>query len=486
MSIPIRSAILREESSLSSKARNKPKPVLLLIDDEQHLLEGLSTLFEDTYEIRTAESARQARSAFNQTEPHAVILDLGLPDEDGLKLLRAFRKQSPYCQVIVLTADTSVHTGVQCIKAGAWHYVTKPFENDELEMLVARAIEERRLRLSDHLYHGSVSGNRPEIIGRSTAWEQVREKIDKAGRKDVTVLIQGESGTGKELVARMLHAESPRNQSPFTVLNCAAIPQNLIESELFGHEKGAFTGAAERKIGFFELTDSGTLFMDDINYLSTDMQVRFLRVLQERTIVRVGGRQRIPVDVRVISASNRNLDTLVKQGAFRDDLFYRLNILVIDLPPLRERIDDLEDLCNHFIRKYNRKHKTRVRPVNRSILNLFRQYHWPGNVRELENIIQRMMILCDGTRLDTEHVPREIFTPEPTGTEDRFDLPLKDAVCSFEKDYISCLLKKNDYNVRRAAEAAGVHRNTLTNKINEYGIALRRVASQCRADKGKA
>ncbi len=473
MPTPIRSGILREDSSLSSKALNKTKPVLLLIDDEPELIQGLIILFENTYEIRTAESGSQARSAFNQTEPHAVILDLGLPDEDGLELLRSFRKQSPYCQVIVLTADTSVHTGVQCIKAGAWHYVTKPFENDELVMLVARAVKERRLRLADHLYHGSFATKRPKIIGSSPAWQHVREKVDKVSRKDVTVLIQGASGTGKELVARTLHIDSPRKHAPFTVLNCAAISENLIESELFGHEKGAFTGAAQRKIGFFELTDGGTLFMDDINYLSTDMQVRFLRVLQEGTIIRVGGRQRIPVDVRIISASNRNLDTLVKQGKFRDDLFYRLNIVVIDLPPLHERVEDLEDLCNHFIEKYNQKHKTRVAHVQPSILKLFRQYHWPGNIRELENIIQRMMILCNGTQLNTQHVPREILDPNQIGINNRLDLPLKDAVAHFEKDYITRLLKRNENNITQAAAAAGVHRNTLTNKINEYGIAVK-------------
>ena len=384
---------------------------LLIVDDEQSLLDFLGILFRDEgYEVVTAESVSEAREVLSRSKPDLVLCDILMPDGNGLDLLEEIKKREDPPPVLMMTAYTSTRSAIEAMKLGAYDYVSKPFDNDELKVLVQKALEKADLE-DENLYLKRELQDRytfSNIIGRSSKMQEIFSLIERAGRTASTVLLQGESGTGKELIARALHYASPRAEHRFLSINCGALPENLLESELFGHERGAFTGAVKAKRGLFREADGGTLLLDEIGEMTPSMQVKLLRVLQERTVRKVGGTEEEPVDVRIIAATNQNLEAKIETGAFREDLFYRINVIPIHLPPLRERVEDVPLLANHFIDKYSRQMGVSPKQITARALRVLETYEWPGNVRELENLIERCLALSSGDLIDLEDLPEPL------------------------------------------------------------------------------
>ncbi|MEW6412971.1 MAG: sigma-54 dependent transcriptional regulator [Candidatus Zixiibacteriota bacterium] len=441
---------------------------LLIVDDEQSqrdLLKGFLT--KKGFEVHTAESGEAALEQYHKIFAPLALVDLKMPGISGLELLDRLREINPFVQVIVLTAFGSVETAVQAMRSGAFDYLTKPIEDlDELIVKLHRAAEQNRLVVEHKVMSERLAEIFPssEIIGRSEAIKKVKEMISLVAPKDATVLVTGPSGTGKELVARAIHALSPRAEKKLVAINCAAFPENLLESELFGYEKGAFTGADKAKQGRFELADGGTLFLDEIGEMPVTMQVKLLRVLEDRKIERLGSVKEIPLDIRIIAATNRDLDRLVEQQKFREDLFYRLNVIRIYLPPLKDRAGDVLLLADEFIKKYSRKVGKEIRGIDPEAAELLVNYSWPGNVRELENIIERAVVLTRDDRIRKTNLSG-LTTGGPTVGGAMTTL------AEMEKRHIKSCLDSLGWNMSLCAEKLGIHRNTLRTKIKEYDLS---------------
>ena len=448
---------------------------VLVVDDEAgmcHILGKLLT--EQGYTVFTAQSGEEALDSAETKHPDVAFLDVRMPGMDGLQLLEELKRQDPDIVVIMMTAFGTVETAVQAIKAGAYEYVTKPFDNDKILVIAANALERRRLidrtrRLTEEIQERQGFEG---LIGRSPNMQDLYELIGRVAKTDSTVLITGESGTGKEVVAHAIHAQSSRSEKRFVAVNCGALPRDLIESELFGHEKGSFSGAHQRRIGLVESADGSTLFLDEIADLPVDLQVKVLRIIEQKEIRRVGSVTNMKVDVRLLSASNRDLETEVQAGRFREDLYYRLSVVPIQLPALRERKDDIPLLVQHFIRMFNKRMGRRVLGVTPSALRVLQDYSWPGNVRELENTIERAMVLRDEGEICEEDLPPKLRRQAPGPTRgdyiDASELTFQQAREAFERSYLEAVLKANNNNVTRSAMLAGLSRRHLQELIKKY------------------
>jgi two-component system response regulator AtoC/two-component system nitrogen regulation response regulator NtrX len=458
-----------------------PETRILLVDDEEPARYGMRrALASLTDDIIEAENGRQAVELARKEQPDLVIMDMAMPEMDGLEALEEIRRASAPPLVIMVTAHGSEKIAVEAMKKGAYDYIAKPYEVDELRMVARKALERIFLerenrRLTAELRKREAYG---EIIGTSEAMKKVFDRISKVSQTDVAVLIEGESGTGKELVANEIHRRSQRKRRPFIVMNCAALPENLIESELFGHEKGSFTGATAQRKGKFEVADGGTLFLDEIGDMSFNTQAKVLRVLEEKKFERLGGEKTIEVDVRIISATNKDLAAATKKELFREDLYYRLKVVSILLPPLRERKGDLILLTNRLVESFSRRHRKNIREIDPEVMRVFHSYGWPGNVRELRNIIESAIVLAGGDMLKKEDLPPDILDRSSGAhagsiTVD-YDLPFrewkKQLVETAERDYFVRKLKENNGNVSQTARALDMHRQSLQQKLRELDI----------------
>ena len=444
-------------------------PKLLVVDDELHVRESLSRWFvEDGYEVETASSGKEALSALGRGRYDAVITDIRMPGMDGLDLQRRIREVSPQVPIILITAYASVSTAVQALKEGAYDYVTKPFDPEALSRVVQKACAALRLQEENVKLKERLAASAPELIlGDSPAMKRVMDLVEAVAPTDTSVLILGESGTGKELVTRILHARSSRCFGPLVAVNCGALPEGILESELFGHEKGSFTGAMGRRKGKLELADGGTLFLDEVGEVSPKVQVELLRALEDRKIVRLGGTEEIPVDFRVVCATNRDLEEAVKAGGFREDLYYRIHVFTIVIPPLRERTEDILPIAEHYLRKFVAAMGRRISGFSEEAKQLMAGYPWPGNIRELANAVERAMVVCRQGEILPEHLP--IAASALSGTVPQGPLegmPLKDV----EKLHIRRVLAANDFNISQTARVLGIDRVTLYNKMRRYQI----------------
>jgi len=446
------------------------KPSILLVDDEKNTREGLSRALRRKYRVILAESAMTALEILKEETPDAVLTDLKMPGMDGMTLVRRILAKEPKPVCILLTAYGDVETAVEAMKAGAYDFLTKPVNLDRLEVLLKRAIRTQRLEESNQRLQKELNSKYglDQIIGQSPNMETVFDIIRQVAPSKATVLIQGESGTGKELVAHALHRLSPRAENPFVAVHCAALSDTLLESELFGHEKGSFTGASEMRKGRFELADGGTLFLDEIGEIEPATQIKLLRVLEERSFERVGGMNRVEVDTRLLAATNRNLKRMVEEGTFREDLYFRLNVVQLTLPPLRDRRQDLPLLLNHFLLQFCQENAKELEGFTPDALETLTRYSWPGNIRELRNVVERMVVLARGSKLTLRDVPVEVKEDgpdKPTGA-------LKNATSmqQAEKQMIKQALLDQKGNRTRAAEQLGISRRTLHRKLHEFDL----------------
>jgi DNA-binding NtrC family response regulator len=448
---------------------------ILVVDDEEVVRDVLVTLLNaENYPVDLAENGAQALAMVQGGDYAVVLLDLMMPDMDGLLVLESFRKIDGAPETIVLTAFASIEKAVQATRLGAFDFITKPFKNDEILLVIKNAVEQRRLRQENQRLKDSLKQrfSYRNIIGKSAPMQQVFDLISQVAPRRSTVLIQGESGTGKELVAKAVHAASTRADAPFVAINCGNIPAELLESEIFGHVRGAYTGATSTKKGLFEVADGGTFFLDEVASISMEMQAKLLRVIQEREFRRLGGLENIKVDVRIIAATNLDLQTAVSNGTFRDDLYYRLNVIVIKLPPLVERAEDILLLAEHFIKKYCDENDRELCVLDPASARVLMDYSWPGNVRELENAIERAVVLCPGNVIAADLFPRNItaVSAQAPGSDLEESLSLKKRVGNFEKGLILAALEKAGWNQKRAAEFLFVNPTTLSEKLKRLGI----------------
>jgi DNA-binding NtrC family response regulator len=444
---------------------------VLVVDDEEGVRASFRVLLEDECTVLAAEDGEQALEVLRRHEVDVVMLDQRMPGEPGIDVLSRIKALDPSVVVVLATAVHEVRTAVEAIKRGAYDYITKPFDVEDIELLVRRALDKRALEREVLYLRSTQPRGVDAMVGRNVEMARIYQLIAQIAPTSATVLVTGESGTGKELVARAIHGQSPRARRPFVAVNVAALPEALVESELFGHEKGAFTGALAQKPGRFELAHSGTLFLDEIGSLRLDLQTKLLRALQEREIERLGGSRTVRVDVRVVAATNVNLRQAVRERRFREDLYYRLNVVPIAVPPLRERRDDIPLLVDHFLAKYAREFNRDVHGVSAGALEVLTRYDWPGNVREMENIIQRAVVLAAGPVLQLHDLPLDLALPE-TGARLGEDtgLPLREAREQFERQYVLRVLERVGWNQTRAARVLGLHRNSLLYKLDRWDM----------------
>jgi two-component system response regulator AtoC len=448
---------------------------VLVADDEANIRLVLQTLLgKHGYEVQSAESAERALSLLDTWKPDFVLADVRMPGMTGIELCEAIRARGIDANVIVMSAYGSVELAMQAIKAGAYDYLAKPFKQDEVLLVLAKAEERESLRRENRALKEAVQQKREltELLGESAAIQKVLRLIDKVAEYRTTVLIQGESGTGKELVARALHRRSPRAEKPFVAINCGAIPEALMESELFGHKRGAFTDAHSDKRGIFQEADTGTLFLDEVGELAPALQVKLLRALQEGVVRPVGGTKDVQVDVRVVAATVRDLTKEVAAGRFREDLFYRLNVLQIAVPPLRERLDDVPLLTDHFIRRNNERLGTRITGIDPKARKLLLSYPWPGNVRELENLIERAVVLAEGSVLCEADIPERLQqSPDMVARVlSSGELSIKKASAAIEESLIRRALDKTRGNRTAAAKLLEISHRALLYKIKDYNL----------------
>jgi len=449
------------------------RPVVLVVDDDPGVRESFRLILEDHYDVIDVPDGQTALDTVRASEIDLVLLDIRLPGMDGIEVLERIKALDEGIEVILVTAVKTVRTAVAAMKLGAFDYLTKPFEEDELLSLSRRALERRALEREVAFLRSELARahDSEEIVGRHPAIEKLHGLIAQVARTPTTVLITGESGTGKELVARAIHHQGPRRDGPFIAVNPAAIAETLIESELFGHEKGAFTGAHQRKLGKFELAQGGTLFLDEIGTLRADLQAKLLRVLQQREIERVGGTRPVKIDVRFIAATNTNLKEAVGTGAFREDLYYRLNVVPVVVPPLRERIQDVPLLVEHFIRRDNRRFHKHIDGLSPEALAALDAYRWPGNVRELENVIERCVVLAEGPVIQLNDLPLDVSLPQQaTKVRAAEALPLNEATDQFEQQIVLRVLERVGWNLTEAGRILEIHRNSLRVKLARWGI----------------
>jgi DNA-binding NtrC family response regulator len=454
----------------------KPPASLLLVDDDDAFRHVLAReLGRLGYEVATADSGAAALERIAAGEPDVVLLDLRLPDRDGLEVLEAIRATSPGTDVIMLTGHGSIDTAIQAVRAGAFDYVAKPCPLDELEVRIQRALERQSLRRRASLLERGLTP--PDVadsfVGASAEFRRLAELVARVAPSDSTVLITGETGSGKEMVAKLIHARSPRGNRPFVVVECAALQESLLQSELFGHERGAFTGADRAKPGLFEVAHGGTIFLDEIGEVSQATQVQLLRVLDTSSFRHVGGTAEIRVDVRVLAATNRALPLMVKQGLFREDLFYRLSTITIEVPPLRRRPGDVARLAQHFVAVLNGRYGASKRLGVRA-LEMLERHDWPGNVRELLHAIEAAVVVCDGEEVQPEHLPRAISSPAlpvagPAAALDPAQAPLP-TLEQMEREHIARALRASDGHRGNAARMLGISERNLYRKLREYGL----------------
>jgi DNA-binding NtrC family response regulator len=451
---------------------------ILIVDDEKRICSILTQILsEEGFTVKAVNSGEEAIETVASFDPVLIIMDQNMPGIDGIETMVRIKEKNPDRIVIILTAYGTIPLAVEATKKGAFDYLSKPFDNDELLIIIHRALEHRRLteevsQLKKQLQEKYSFTN---IIGVSPKMQQVFEQIHRVCGTDATILIQGESGTGKELIMKAIHYHSHRKDKPLVTVNCGAVPFNLLESEFFGHEKGAFTDAKERKIGKFEQAQGGTIFLDEVGELPLDAQVKLLRILDDRKLTRIGSNQTILLDVRVITATNKNLAEEVKKGTFRLDLFYRLNIVTINVPPLRERREDIPLLVEHFIEKYNKRLSLNIKNVSRAAMDYLQDYPWHGNVRDMENAIQSAMILVQDDIIRVEDLPLRIRGfPEISDEIDLIEKGLEEQIKALtekiEKELIIKALEKCDQNRTNTAEMLKISRKTLFNKMKQYGL----------------
>jgi len=454
---------------------------ILIVDDEPAILSSVSKILEDEgYQVTVAKSGAEALKQMANEPPDLVLLDIWMPDMDGLETLKKIREQAPKFQVMMMSGHGSIETAVKAIKLGAYDYIEKPLSLDNIMLRIRHALDQRRLE-EENLNLRTKVARRFELVGTSPAMQKLRQLIETAGPTTGRILIAGENGTGKELVARAIHMASPRREKPFVAVNCAAIPETLIESELLGHERGAFTGATTQKRGQFEQADGGTLFLDEIGDMSLSTQAKVLRVLQEQQFTRVGGNKLIKVDVRVIAASNKNLAQEIEKGNFREDLFYRLNVLPMEVPPLRERREDVPVLVRHFLRLAAEEQGLKLKEIAPAAVEALQQYDWPGNIRELRNLVERLLIMVPGPVIETSHVEgflqaRPVVSgaaPAAAALAGQAYDSLKEARNAFERDFIARKLREHNWNVSRTADDLKIERSHLHRKIKLLNIELR-------------
>jgi len=451
---------------------------ILIVDDEKNYLLVLEALLgPEGYEILTCDNAKESLRLIRESDLDLVITDMKMPGMNGIELLEECKKVKPHLPVIMMTAYGTIELAVEAMKKQAHDYITKPFQNEELKLTVKKALKNYRLvkenqRLSEALLDRYRYGN---IIGKSKPMLEIFDSIDKVAQSRASVLLTGRSGTGKELIAKAIHYNSPRKDRPFISINCGALTETLLESELFGHERGAFTGAVAMKKGRFELADEGTLFLDEIGDMPPSLQVKLLRVLQEMEFERVGGTKTIKVDVRVLSASNRNIKEDVTSGTFREDLFYRLNVMNIEVPLLRERIDDIPLLVKHFIEKYKEDAGENKIELSPEVWKMLYNYSWPGNVRELENVIERAVVLSSEGLITPEDLPEELVGAKIEFDVERFippDVPLPKALEQIEEKLIRRALAQCNNVQSHASDMLGIKKNLIQHKMKKYGIVV--------------
>lgn len=461
---------------------------ILVVDDEDAIVSSLSSILQDEgYEVSVAKSGAEALKVYTTDPPALALLDIWMTEMDGLETLRRIKELVPTAQVMMMSGHGSIETAVKAIKLGAYDYIEKPLSLENVTLRVKHALEQYRLEEENRSLRTKVQ-RKFELVGQSPAMQQLRQLIDTAGPTNSRVLIGGENGTGKELVARAIHLQSARADRPFVAVNCAAIPETLIESELFGHEKGSFSGATSMKRGQFEQADGGTLFLDEIGDMSLSTQAKVLRALQEQQFTRVGGTKLLKVDVRVLAASNKDLMKEIEKGAFREDLYYRLNVVPIVVPPLRERREDIPLLIRHFMKLHTEEQGLRVKEITPEAMNVFQQYEWPGNIRELRNLIERLMIMVAGPVIDTAQANMSLqvkasgaatiggVAAAAPAVNPLFTQPfdsLRDARNAFEKEYIARKLREHHWNISRTAEELKIERSHLHRKIKLLDVEMR-------------
>ena len=456
------------------KKTMKKKAKLLIVDDEAIIRESLRDWLSDVgHQVLTAENGPQALEIIEREKPGIVIADLVMPGMDGIELLKRAKEISPSIEVIIITAYGSIPTAITAMREGAYDYIEKPFCPERAELLIEKLVEHQQLLEENISLHRRLEERYrfENIIAKSPKMQQVIEVIKVVAKSNATVLITGESGTGKELVARAIHSQSYRKDKPFVAVSCAALPESLLESELFGHEKGAFTGAYAQRRGKFESANRGTIFLDEIGDMSANIQVHLLRVLEEKEFTRVGGNELIKVDVRVISATNKDLKQAVAKGQFREDLYYRLNVVTIELPPLRERKEDILLLAQHFLKKFAVENQKGITGFSPEATDFLLKYEWPGNVRELENAIERAVILAKDSHIEVADLPQESLTLTHSA-------PLVGKnLGEVEKNHILNILNETGGNYSKAARILGISRMTLYNKIRAYGQHIKKIDS---------
>jgi DNA-binding NtrC family response regulator len=443
------------------------RPTILVVDDEYGVRQSFNMVLKDEYTVLLSGTGEEAIDIFTKSPVDLILLDILLPDINGINLLEKFKELDPNTEIIMVTAVKEIQTAVKAIKLGAYEYIIKPFTVDDVLTVISRALEKRNLMREVTYLRGELERYHffEEMVGKDKAMREVFDLISDVSQSDGTVLIEGESGTGKELVARAIHNLSPRSAHPFVVINCAAIPGTLMESEIFGHMKGAFTGATSTTVGKLEIANKGTVFLDDIDSLDINMQAKLLRVIQEKEFERLGSTKVIKIDVRFVAASNKNLHELMSEGKFREDLFYRLQVFPIELPPLRERKSDIPLLLNHFLEMRAKNTGKAQKSFSEKAIKALMEYDWPGNVRELQNLVERLFAV---TKDPVIHL-KDISTFS-MGKREIKELTLKDAVNLFERQHIREVLELVDGSRKKAAEILGIHRNTLLSKMNELGL----------------
>jgi DNA-binding NtrC family response regulator len=474
-------------------ARTPDEPTgasVVVIDDEPNMCAALRKLLGiEGYAVETFVDPEEGLEHIRRAHPDVVLVDLMMPVLNGMEVLRRVRSHDPSIVVIMITAHGTIDTAIQAVKEGAFHYITKPFNTNELLLTIRKATEHRRLvaenvRLTEQLSRATAEG---DLVGQSQAMRQLCQIIERVGPTDSAVLIAGESGTGKELVARAIHHHSRRRDQLFVAINCASIPENLLESELFGHERGAFTGADRMKIGLFELAHQGTLFLDEIGELPLPLQAKLLRALERREIQRIGGLRSIGVDIRLVASTNRNLERHVEEGKFRRDLFFRLNVVHIKTVPLRDLKEDIPLLVEHILHHLSVQLEKPNLSIDDEAIERLKSYWWPGNVRELENVLERTVVLLDGQRIAAHNLPPDLgvtgdlrrSTPPPMTWQ-----PFRDARQQFEREYFERLLAASGGNVKEAARRSGISRRHFYEKINELGLDLQQFGRSSSAGNG--
>lgn len=474
---------------------SSPRLRVLIVDDESELRRSVISILQNIegaaeFEILEASDGEEAVALATKQSFDFVLMDVRMPKLDGLEALRMIKDQDPRVFVVIMTAHAHLNDAVLAIKDGAYDYVEKPVRPDLLIRIVEKALEARelvaRLALSNPIFDDDIDS---EFVGQTQKMKEVFHLIYRLCRVDTTVLVRGENGTGKELVARAIHFNSPRKSGSFVAVNCGAIPENLMESEFFGHEKGAFTGAIERKIGKFQLANNGTLFLDEVGELKPDMQVKLLRILQDKKFTPVGSLREVKTNTRIIAATNRNLEKMMAEGTFREDLFYRLNVMPIFLPPLRERTEDIPALAQHFIKKFSKSLNIPIHGLSEEALGLMKRHRWPGNIRELENAIERAFVVENSSLIQTQSLPDSLRTPVgPSGQALPKEIPDDKTSLGYsgpldfdafkeemEKEFIVSALKANKGKINQTVAQANIPKNTLLRKMRKYGIQAKDV-----------